>query len=317
MRRIIGIGETVLDLVFRNDRPVAAVPGGSTFNAMVSLGRTVPKRFPDIEILMFTEVGDDHVGDLITSFMKENHVGTEAVIRPKGSQSTLSLAFLDDRNDAAYEFYRSPAGKPEAAGELQFCSGDVVLFGSFFAIDPKLRSFTLPLLKAARKAGATVYYDVNFRKNHLADLPEVLAGIEENCRLSDFVRGSAEDFGYVYGTQDPLEIYRHVSPFCSNFICTCGAGPVHVFTEDSHMTFEVPQVETVSTIGAGDNFNAGFIYGLLCEKPGCANAGKEGRTSTFSAGQWQRLVAYATGFSSEACRSLDNYVGPDFCADIE
>ena len=39
-RRIIGLGETVLDIIFRNDQPLKAVPGGSTFNAMISIGRT-------------------------------------------------------------------------------------------------------------------------------------------------------------------------------------------------------------------------------------------------------------------------------------
>ena len=37
-RKIIGIGETVLDIVFREGQPQAAVPGGSVFNSMISLG---------------------------------------------------------------------------------------------------------------------------------------------------------------------------------------------------------------------------------------------------------------------------------------
>lgn len=32
MRKVIGIGETILDIIFRNNRPHTAVPGGSTFN---------------------------------------------------------------------------------------------------------------------------------------------------------------------------------------------------------------------------------------------------------------------------------------------
>ena len=39
MRKIIGIGETVLDIIFKDGQPIGAYPGGSTFNAMVSLGR--------------------------------------------------------------------------------------------------------------------------------------------------------------------------------------------------------------------------------------------------------------------------------------
>lgn len=36
---IIGIGETVFDILFKNNQPQKAVPGGSTFNSIVSLGR--------------------------------------------------------------------------------------------------------------------------------------------------------------------------------------------------------------------------------------------------------------------------------------
>lgn len=37
MRKIIGIGETVLDIIFKNNKPIEAAPGGSTFNAITSL----------------------------------------------------------------------------------------------------------------------------------------------------------------------------------------------------------------------------------------------------------------------------------------
>ena len=36
MRKVIGIGETILDIIFRGDQPSAAVPGGSVFNGIVS-----------------------------------------------------------------------------------------------------------------------------------------------------------------------------------------------------------------------------------------------------------------------------------------
>ena len=39
MRKVIGIGETILDIIFRGEQPSAAVPGGSVFNGIVSLGR--------------------------------------------------------------------------------------------------------------------------------------------------------------------------------------------------------------------------------------------------------------------------------------
>ena len=41
--------------------------------------------------------------------------------------------------------------------------------------------------------GETVL-DINFRKSHLRDLRDTFENIQENCRLSDVVRGSSEDF---------------------------------------------------------------------------------------------------------------------------
>ena len=32
MRKVIGIGETVLDIIFKDDQPIIAVPGVSVFN---------------------------------------------------------------------------------------------------------------------------------------------------------------------------------------------------------------------------------------------------------------------------------------------
>ena len=297
--KIVGIGETVLDIIFKNDQPQAAVPGGSTFNALISLGRTVPKRYPDTTIMMVTEVGDDHVGDIVVNFMESNGVNSAAVTRNQGSQSHVSLAFLDDNNDAHYQFYKDHAHaglSAEKVGSVHFEKGDLVLFGSYFAINPVIRDFTKGLLTAARAAGATIYYDINFRKSHLKDLPEAMVFIEENCRLADYVRGSSEDFTYLYGTSDGEEIYeKHMKALCPRLILTRGADPVGIYLPGERMDFPVRTVETVSTIGAGDNFNAGFIYSLL--------SGSE---------DWARRVAIATQFSAAVCQSVFNYVDKDF-----
>ena len=307
MRKIIGIGETVLDIIFRDDQPSAAIPGGSTFNAMISLGRTAARDFPGTPVLMVTETGDDHVGDIVTSFMEENGVGTAAVTRNKGTQTHVSLAFLDKDNNAQYEFYKdhgSASLQADKVSGISFSGDDLVLFGSYFAINPRIRAYTRTLLQQAHDAGAILYYDINFRKSHIADLPDTLGNIAENCRLSDIVRGSDEDFGYLFGTEDPVEIYeRHISPLCSTFICTCGGNPVHVFVNGEHYTFPVLPVETISTIGAGDNFNAGFLYAMLALGI---------RKGALAEADWKSMTAIAGQFSAEACRSMFNYVGKEF-----
>ena len=39
MRKVIGIGETILDIIFEGNQPSAAVPGVSVLIGIVSLGR--------------------------------------------------------------------------------------------------------------------------------------------------------------------------------------------------------------------------------------------------------------------------------------
>ena len=129
-----------------------------------------------------------------------------------------------------------------------------------------------------------------------------------NFGKSTVVRGSADDFEVMYGTRDAEYIYRnHISARCPVFICTAGAGAVTVCTPMGCTSFDVPPVEgVVSTVGAGDNFNAGFTCALV------RDGIRREDIATLTQSQWERLVATASLFAAEACRSTDNYVSRDF-----
>jgi len=291
MKRVIGIGETVLDILFKNDQPQKAVPGGSTFNSIVSLGRA------GVPCAMVTETGGDHIGDIICNYLQENGVSSEFVCRHKHTKSHITLAFLDENNDAQYEFYKDHATALLDSRLPQIQANDVVLFGSFFAINPVIRSVVGSLLRAAHQSGAWLYYDVNFRKNHIADLPDVMANIEENMSLANVVRGSMEDFGYLFGQKDGETIYERVSHLCRTLILTDGARSIRVYTPDGCEIYPVQSIETVSTVGAGDNFNAGYIYAML--------QGIEDQSSR---------IAMAQRWSQDVCRQIGNNISDELVA---
>lgn len=288
MKRVIGIGETVLDILFKDDQPQKAVPGGSTFNSIVSLGRA------GVACAMVTEAGGDHVGDIICRYLQDNGVSAEYVCRHAGVKSHISLAFLDENNDAQYVFYKDHASVMLDGRLPQITRDDVVLFGSFFAINPVIRTVVGELLRKAHDAGAWLYYDVNFRKNHIADLPQVLANVEENMALADVVRGSVEDFGYLFGLSDTDAIYERVSRYCDTLILTDGARPIRVYTPGGCETYAVQPVETVSTVGAGDNFNAGYIYAKI--------QGVEDQASR---------IAMAQRWSQDVCQQMGNNISDE------
>ena len=298
-QRVIGIGETVLDILFKNDQPQKAVPGGSTFNSIVSLGRA------GVPCVMVTETGGDHIGDMICKFLRDNGVSDEFVCRHPGTKSHITLAFLDEHNDAQYTFYKDHASAAldgltkERMNELT-SEGDVVLFGSFFAINPAIRPAVSTLLHNARKAGAWLYYDINFRKSHIPDIPDVLGNIEENMRLADVVRGSKEDFEYLYGLSEADAIYEKVKPFCNRFILTDGARSIRIYTPAGCEIFPVQPIETVSTVGAGDNFNAGYIYAKL-----------QGFDTP------SERVKMAQRWSQDVCRQIGNNISDELVAELK
>ena len=294
MRKVIGIGETVLDIIFRDNQPIGAYPGGSTFNAIISLGRS------GVDTTFISETGADRVGNNIISFLQENGVHADHVYQYPDTKSPLSLAFLNERNDAEYVFYKDHPHDQIDFDYPEVHADDIVLFGSYYALNPVIRQQVYGFLQYAHEQGAILYYDVNFRAAHANDAVKLRSNLLENLELSTIVRGSHEDFQVLYKQDDPDVLYRQeISFYCKNFICTRGEAPIALRAQgDIARSYEVERVEAVSTIGAGDNFNAGFIFGLIRERITRAQL-EHGITAE----QWDRLIAYGQQFSAACCKA--------------
>ncbi|WP_443908156.1 carbohydrate kinase family protein [Prevotella sp.] len=303
MRKVIGIGETMLDIIFKNGKPIEAVPGGSTFNGIVSLGRA------GVKTVFVSETGNDRVGEYVRDFLRDNNVDTSAINVFQETKSPVSLAFLDKDNNADYIFYRDQKHDHMDFAYPDIQKDDIVVFGSFYAVNPALRPQVSGLLDFARQRGAIIYYDVNFRKAHQADVMKVTPNLIDNLEYADIVRGSKEDFEVLYKKDSAERVYRaETSFYCKRFIYTDGPNPVSVFSNNGfHKEYAMPKTETVSTIGAGDNFNAGFIYGMI--KYGVTRDDVE---QGLSEEVWDKLIATATAFSADCCKDIFNYISKEF-----
>lgn len=301
MRKVVGIGETILDIVFRGGQPSVAVPGGSVLNGIVSLGRM------GVNVNFISETGNDRVGNTILQFMRENHVPTEHVnVFPDG-KSPVSLAFLNEQNDAEYIFYKDyPKQRLDVIYPV-LQEDDIVMVGSYYALNPVLRDKILELLDQAREKKAIIYYDPNFRSSHKDEAMKLAPTIIENLEYADIVRGSAEDFFYMYGMRDADRIYKDkIKFYCPRFICTAGSDSISLRSNTVSKEYPVEPLEAVSTIGAGDNFNTGLIYGLLKYDVRYRDL------DNLSEAIWDKVIQCAKDFAAEVCRSYNNSVSLDF-----
>ncbi|GHT39355.1 fructokinase [Bacteroidia bacterium] len=295
--KVIGIGETILDVIFQNNQPQRAVPGGSTFNCMVSLGRC------GIPALFISELGKDKVGDLIKSFMEENHLSTEYIHFFEDGQSPVSMAFLDENRNADYTFYKDFPQKRLTVTFPEIKANDLLIFGSYFAVNPVLRNKVRELLHYARAQKAIIYYDINFRKAHAGERLPLMPHFIENFQYATVIRCSDEDLAVLFPEQSITEIYKqYFLPNHKNLIVTQGEKEILLKTPLFEKNYPVDAVTPVSTIGAGDNFNAGFAYGLL------KNCISLEDFAALPENRWDPLIGWAKRFAKEVCLSLDNYI---------
>lgn len=301
MRKVIGIGETILDIIFRNEQPSAAVPGGSVFNGIVSLSRT------GVPVCFISETGNDHVGNIILRFMRDNHISTDYVnVFPDG-KSPVSLAFLDDNSDAEYIFYKDYPKQRLDVIYPKLEEDDIVVIGSYYALNPVLREKVLELLDQAREKKAIVYYDPNFRSSHKEEAIKLAPTIIENLEYANIVRGSQDDFFYMYNLREADKIYKDkIKFYCPNFLCTAGAEKIALRTASVSKEYDIPPLKAVSTVGAGDNFNAGIIYGLLKYDV------RYDDLNTIGEAKWDLIIRYGMEFAAEVCKSYSNSVSNEF-----
>lgn len=298
--KIYAVGETILDIIFKGVEPQAAKPGGSSFNAAITLGRL------GAPINFISEMGDDKVGDLIQNFMKDNGVDANYISRFRQGQSAIALAFLDEKSDAEYQFYKDYPSQRLAVEFPEFKKDDLLMFGSFYALNPGIRPRVKDLLEKAQAAGACIVYDPNFRSSHLPERDELVPVIIENMEYASLVRASDEDLVNIFGAKSPDEAWEQMSPYTDILIYTANACGVYFRSSSLSFHMEVERIEPISTIGAGDTFNAGLLYGLW--KKGL---GKE-ELKSLNRITWEELITTAIRFAGEVCLSYDNYLPMEF-----
>ena len=297
MSSCITIGETIYDIIFSQGQPVAAKPGGSMLNTAVSLGRS------GISTEMITELGDDQIGKLVVDFLRENGVSTSFIKPAKGFKTPVSIAFLDEQGDAQYSFYKNYPINRQEISLPETKKGDVVLFGSFYSLDMAIRDRIIFFLQKAKRNGALIVYDPNIRKNHLEEIRKLIHLVEENIATADIVRGSDEDFENLFGLTEPNEIFNRIKQAgCKHLIITKGKKGAEIFSDNFKVEIPAKEIEVVSTIGAGDAFNAGIIFGIIM------NGYTVDDLVNINQDSWNELLGFGINFAADVCQNYDNYI---------
>jgi len=290
----------VLDIIFKNNQPQAAKAGGAMLNSCVSLGRI------GLPVSFISEYAGDSVGNIIDTFLSENGVGTRYVDHYKEGKTKLALAFINERNDASYTFYQDYPEKRLSIDFPMIMKDDIILCGSIYSITSEIRKKFTDLINKANGNGAIVIYDPNFRPTHSADLEKLKPMIIENMKAAKLIRGSDEDFKNIFVASTPDEAWNVVNKYCSCMVYTANSEGVYVRTVSYSGKFAVKAIKPVSTIGAGDNFNAGMMAAIYLNQISADQLDKMGEK------EWAKVISTGVDFATNVCMSYENYISMEF-----
>ncbi len=284
---VLVIGESITDIVVRDGVSVEH-PGGSPLNVSFGVSRL------GIATTFLTRLGDDPAGLAL-----EQHLvaaGVQVVPEPlSGVRSATAQATIDDTGSASYLFdidWRLPTislAQPSIRGD----TATLVHFGSIGAfLEPGASEVEGLIATAALRSLVT--YDPNIRPQLIGSRNSARARIESHLRLSDVVKASDEDIEWLYPGAKPREIaqtWLELGP--SVVVITRGSEGSFALGRGG-VSSELPsrKVTLVDTIGAGDSFMAGLIFGLVNLKAAHSDSGR--RVPEFTNDDLATLLSIAT-----------------------
>jgi fructokinase len=244
------LGEALVDIV-TTAASASERPGGSPANVSVALGRL------GRDAALVARVADDERGQALRAWLTAS--GVELLTAGDPERTATARATIGENGNATYDFdidWVLPSPVEVPASRI-FHTGSVAATLAPGADEVRAAA-------ARARGSALVSYDPNIRPALTGGVEDARARVEALVALSDVVKASAEDAGWLYPAMSTADVARHwVGLGAGLAVITDGdAGSLGV---TAHATVDVPAVSTavVDTVGAGDTFMGALLDGIL------------------------------------------------------
>ncbi|MBD3191351.1 MAG: histidine kinase [Candidatus Heimdallarchaeota archaeon] len=276
---IISIGEALIDFIAEQPGSLLSTetftksPGGAPANVAVGLARL------GVKVGFIGKVGDDPFGKFLVNKLEKEKVLTQGAIRSSKRELT-SLAFvsLNEEGERDFFFYRANAAdlklQPDEIDPHFFSQIKFLCFGSLSLSTEPSRSAIFKAIKECKKNGGKVCFDPNIRLDIWEDKSNFIKIVKEALKHTEIFLPSQEELYYLNFslTSQPNRIDEQIiEHFCENFpletlVIKKGKAGCSIKTKKKLEHIPGFKVKVIDTTGAGDGFNAGFLFGLLLEK---------------------------------------------------
>lgn len=256
--------------------------GGSPSNIAIGSSRL------GLKTALFTGLGQDKVGDFVLQALAKEGVNTQYVLRKPG-QTGLAVVGVEPPDRFPLTFYReNPADLNLSIADCALLnleqSKALLLSGTGLAKSPR-REASFFVAEKARQLGLKVFFDLDLRPDQWHDarayglnvraflpLVDIVIATEEESYAA-LLENSNDSKETVIGTltteqiailEQHLRLEQSKAWFPELWVLKRGKQGVSLFSK-THALITIPgfKVEVLNTVGAGDAFASGFIYGFL------------------------------------------------------
>lgn len=209
------------------------------------------------------KVGDDPFGHFLQKTLAKNNVQTDTLILSKTEKTTLAFVSLSDNGQRDFFFYRGAheAIRPE---EVSLPNETTIFhFGSLTQVTEESYKATEKLLDQAKKIGAIISYDPNVRESLWGDLTKARDIILATRGKVNILKVNEVEAQLLTGETDIQKAGKKLyTPTLDALFITLGEKGCYYKTARFEGFVPTISVKPIDTTGAGDAFNAGFLFAL-------------------------------------------------------
>lgn len=242
-------------------------PGGAVANVVCAAARL------GLNTAFLGKVGNDSHGRFLAVTLAEEGVDTSGLVFTDEVFTTLAFVSLLKNGEREFSFARKPgADTCIRASELKtevLTACKVLHVGSLSMTDEPAREATLHGVQIAKKAGARISYDPNYRAPLWKSEAEARQYMRSLLPYADVVKLSEVEAELLTGYSDPekaLDVLLEKGAAIA--VVTLGEkGAMFGIERIRSLIPAFPAEQVVDTTGAGDAFWGAFLYCFIKEVP--------------------------------------------------
>ena len=235
--------------------------GGSVCNTIAGLGAL------GLRTALVGRVADDALGRFFAR--DTERAGTAFVNAPvAGAElpTSRSMIFVTPDGERSMNTYLGISAEvgEDDVDDAVMAASDIVFLEGYLFDKPQGKAAFLKAARACRAGGGRVgiaLSDPFCVDRHRADFRRLVA------QEMDYVIGNQQEWTSLYQANDLDDALAQAARDCETVVCTRSGDPVVLIQGATRVEARVDRTVPVDATGAGDQFAAGFLYGLATGRP--------------------------------------------------